>query len=176
MRSFRILPIPLKLLIQWSMKTKKAVTSLEVKEDYLSQHSKRNVLRFVGCIENASEDTAEIVLNVINNELNVPCDKNEIDSAFRIGSYISGDNTSKPRTILVQFVTNIKRNEVFLAKKHLKNSNISVFEDLTKQRFNLLQAAKRKYGKNKAWSSGGKIYVWDAPNNKKSCVFSITEL
>ncbi|KAJ8981913.1 hypothetical protein NQ317_008818 [Molorchus minor] len=89
-------------------------------------------------------------------KLNVICLNTDIDSVFRIGK---SNNSNKPRAVLVNFVTNIKRNEVYYARKLLKGSGILMFEDLTKQRFNLLVSAKSKYGKRDAWSANGRIYV-----------------
>ncbi|KAJ8979632.1 hypothetical protein NQ317_015200 [Molorchus minor] len=138
---------------------KKSIESLDIRVDNLSQYNKKNTLRLIGCSEShGDKDVVAVVLDIINNKLNVSCTKNEIDSAFRIRSPGNVGET-KPRTISIKFVSNIKYNE-----------------DLTKPRYDLLQAAKKKYSNNKAWSAGGKIYVWDDQRNKKRYVPSINEL
>lgn len=153
----------------------KAIIGLEQKNDYVEQFSKKNTLRFVGFLEctEPNEDAVSLVSTFINDKLNVSCNDMDIDCAFRIGSSGTSD---KPRTILVQFVRNVKRNEVYKAKRLLKNTEISIFEDLTKTRFNLLQLARKKYGKQKAWTSGGKIFVWSDRDNKKRLINEETDL
>ncbi|KAG5864503.1 hypothetical protein JTB14_020051 [Gonioctena quinquepunctata] len=76
-------------------------------------------------------------------------------------------DVAKPRPIIVKFITNIEKNEIIGARKLLKNENISVFEDLSKKTFQLLKMAKEKVGPKKAWSLGGKIFVWNEKHNKK---------
>lgn len=138
---------------------KKEIINLNKSNDVLVQHSKKNCLRFHGFQESEGENVLEMVKNFINEALKVPCAAQDIDSAFRIGK--TSVDSAKPRTILVNFVNNWKRSQVFNLKKSLKKlgTNISIFEDLTKQRYDLLLAAKKKYGQNQAWSSGGKIYA-----------------
>ncbi|KAJ8947787.1 hypothetical protein NQ318_019459 [Aromia moschata] len=104
-------------------------------EELINRYNKRNTLRFTGCTERGAENIADLILDIINNNLNVSCDKYEIDAAFQIGK-----------------------------------------TNLTKQRYDLLQAAKKKLGKNRAWSTAGKIYVLDAESNKKRYVESLNEL
>lgn len=143
--------------------------SLEGKNDLLDQYNKRNNLRVHGITECENEDVLQVLLDFINSDLNVSCNLNDIDSVFRIGKT---KNLKYSRIIHVQFVTNIKRNEVFAAKKKLKNKNISIFEDLTKCRYELLKLAKKKYGNKQAWSTGGNIYVWSEKENRK-CLINV---
>lgn len=165
----------LKSLNKIVVNNRKSLETLEAKNDSLDQYNKKNNLKFIGLKENDPEDTVSEILDFINDILKVPCVKNDIDSAYRVGDN-KVEHKSRPRSVLVRFVTNIKRNEIYQTKKSLKNSDVSIFEDLTKTRFDLLQAAKKKYGKFKAWSSGGKIFVWDERNGKKRLVDTESEL
>lgn len=135
---------------------KKTIEKLENRMDYLEQQNKKNTLRFHGFEEEPQENIIDKMLFFIKSKLGVACTIDNIDCAFRVGQ----SNPDKPRSILVNFTTNVKRSEIVAAKKNkLKGSEIAIYEDLTKQRYELLRKAKAKYGKQHAWTSGGKIYV-----------------
>lgn len=150
-----------------------AIESIMAKCDILEQRGKRNALRINGIPEKEGEVVPNIVISLITNTLKLTCTEQDIDSAFRIGKAIGEQGT---RTILVNFVSNIKRTQVFNAKKLLKKSNITMYEDLTQERYELLMAAKKKYGSDKAWSAGGKVYVICNSENKKVLIKSKNEL
>lgn len=135
---------------------KRSIGKLENKIDYLEQQNKKNALRFHGFEEEPQENIIDKVLAFIKGKLGVTCTIDNIDCAFRVGQLYP----DKPRSILVNFTTNVKRNEIVAAKKSkLKGSEFAIYEDLTKQRYELLRKAKAKYGKQHAWTAGGKIYV-----------------
>lgn len=146
----------------------KSIKMVEQKCEFIEQYMKRNALRIVGFPENAEGNILNDVLTFFENKLNISCGTSDIDCVFRVGKF--RENTS-PRPVLIQFVSNIKKQEVYLAKKMLKDSVIAIYEDLTVTRYNLLSAAKKKFGKKNAWSSGGKIFVWSV-EEKKSCLIS----
>lgn len=47
------------------------------------------------------------------------------------------------RTVLVQFIRNIKRFEIITTRKSLKESSIAFFEEFTQNRFQLLQGQEQ---------------------------------
>lgn len=146
--------------------------SLKMKLEHTEQFLKKNSLRFYGLAEHEKEDTLNTVISFINSKLNIVCNVQDIDSAFRAGKLVS----NKSRCILVNFVSNVKRNEVFGVRKLLKNSQFSIFEDLTPQRYELLMSARKKIGKNKVWSAGGKIFAWSDRDGKKIGINSISDI
>lgn len=147
----------------------KIISAVEDRCDEMEQHCKKNALRICGLAEeNRNETVLDNVIRFFSTKLNITCKNEDFDSVFRIGKF---NNTEKPRTILVNFISNIKRSEVFTAKKLLKNNEVSMFEDLTKKRFELLIAAKKKMGPANAWSSNGRIYVW-CEKSRKRCVIN----
>lgn len=152
----------------------KSISKIEEKCELLEQVTKRNSLRILGVGEQENEDVVDTVVKFVNNLLKVPCDKEDIDCAFRVGKSLN--ENGKSRAILVNFLRNIKRNEIFNTKKQLKNSEFAIFEDLTPRRYELLLAAKKKFGKNMAWSSGGKIYIWNERDKKKQLLNAISDL
>lgn len=130
------------------------ITKLNQSYDNLNQLRLRNTLRFNGIEEQNSEVVLNVMLLFINKTLNVSCSQVDIDYIYRVGKVVG----SKPRPILINFVSYLKCKEVFDAKKLLKHSGMSIFEELTKPRYSLLQQAKKKYGKNNVWSRYGKIH------------------
>lgn len=149
----------------------KAIKSVQLKCDYLEQTAKKNNLQFYGFEEKINENVMDIVVDYINDQLKVQCAKNDIDCIYRLGKQIIAN---KPRAIIVTFVSNVKRNEIFAAKRLTKNTNIAIYEELTKKRYELLLLAKEKYGKHETWSMGGQIYV--LRNGKKCLINSVEDL
>lgn len=98
----------------------KEIKSMEAKSEYMEQYLKRNSLRFHGITEEDGENICDVIISFINTKLKVSCNIRDIDSIFRLGRLVN--TASKPRGILVSFIQNIKRNEVFNAKTKLKNS------------------------------------------------------
>lgn len=129
----------------------------------------KNSLRFNGMEEQGQENILDLITSFINNKLNVSCSHNDINYLYRVGNI---NNSRKPRPILINFVTNLKCKEIVNARKLLKNSGISIYEELTKRRYNLLQLAKKKHGRTNAWSLNGKVYV---KLNKQTCLLRSEE-
>ncbi|KAJ8961468.1 hypothetical protein NQ318_014716 [Aromia moschata] len=127
-----------------SMKTNKSDIQFVAKKcDDMDQYMKRNSLRFNGIAEDEEEKLLDVIVNLVNDKLKVTCSVRDINCVLRLGK----PTPSKPRSVIVNFVTYIKRNEVYYSRKLLKGSGIFVFEDLTKFRYSLLTSAKAKYGK-----------------------------
>lgn len=141
---------------------KEKINTLEDRVEVLEQQSKRFSLRFVGLNYIANtDDLIKTIIKLIKSKMNINCSNDDIQQAF----YINKNN--KNNTVLVQFTNVSKRDEVFNAKKILKDSKILIFEDLTKSRYQLLSEAKKKHGNKNAWSIGGKIFAWDDKQNSK---------
>lgn len=148
-------------------KNSKKIIELDEKIDNLEQDRKKNCIRICGLPENPNENLIESIIHFVRTDLKINCASSEIDYCFRMGAVSEDDG---PRTIIANFLCNWKKNEIMGAKTILKGTPFAVFEDLTPKRYKMLEQAKRKYGKNKAWSSGGKVYFWDPKNNKKTLI------
>lgn len=146
-----------------------AIGQIEELMDGLDQQNKRNSMRLCGLLEKDGEDLLEIVPSFVVKKLKIPCSRNDINYIFRAGKEnIEG----KCRPIIINFVNGFKRNEVFNSKKLLKDSGVSIFEDLTRSRYELLSEAKKKWGVASVWSSNGKIYRWVAEDRKRILIKS----
>ncbi|KAK3920648.1 LINE-1 retrotransposable element ORF1 protein [Frankliniella fusca] len=128
---------------------------LDSKVDELEQYGRRNNLRIFGVKEREGECTDDIVLTVAS-KMDVTFDRSVIDRSHRIGAKGS---ENRPRPIIVKFVSYAHRSQMFRAKKNLKGSNITVREDLTRERLKVLKGAASAYGVKKVWSIDGVIKV-----------------
>ena len=77
------------------------VKNLEKKADDQERHSRRNCLLIHGLTETKTEDTDEIVLDVINNKLNIEMSQISIDRSHRLRKRKGPGQ--KPRAIIVKF-------------------------------------------------------------------------
>ena len=124
------------------------------KTDELEQYQRRQCLRIFGVKEEEGEDSDVQCIEVAK-KISVNLDVADIDRCHRIGKREAG----KPRPIIVKFVSYRKRNELFRNKRQLKGSGITIREDLTKQRHNLLKECINKYGLPSVWTMDGVIIV-----------------
>ena len=137
------------------------LNKMAIQTDDQEQRSRNGCLLIHGIEENDDDDTDNIALRVINNELGVDLTIDGIQRSHRVGPRKQNRNTRsskpKPRPIIVRFANGRKRREVFSFKKRLKGKNISITENLTKYRYKLLQEATAKYGRGKVWTVDGRI-------------------
>lgn len=147
---------------------KKEISELQHRVENLEQRSKANSLRICGIKRTKDEDLPAILTDILSEKLNIQVSLKDIDYAFRLKS--KNDERNGPTPIIVNFVSNMTRNKIYQAKKELKHTPISIFEDLTRARYNLLMKTKKKFGKHMAWTENGKVFAWDASTKKKIAV------
>ena len=99
------------------------VKNLEKKSDDQEQYSRRNCLLIHGWTETKTEDTDEMVLDVINNKLNIEMSQISIDRSHRLGKRRGPGQ--KPRATIVKFTRYKYRHHVLSKKKLLKGTGIS---------------------------------------------------
>ena len=94
--------------------------------------------------ETKTEDTDEMVLDVINSKLDFKMSQINIDRSHRLGK--RKDPRQKPQTITVKFTRYKNRHHVFRKKKLLKGTSISATESLTLKRMEHLKKAREQHG------------------------------
>lgn len=147
----------------------KRVVSLELQNDRLEQYSRRANLRFEGISEAVGTPELEKeLLRILNDNMKLipKMQTEEIERAHRIGRLIP---EGRPRTVIVRFKSERRRDAVFKTRANLKTHNattethrIFVNEDLTNQRAGLLfELRKLKKAGNIAdcWSFNGNILM-----------------
>ena len=141
------------------------ITNLESKVDDQEQRSRNYCLLFHGIPENVNEKTDDIALEIMNTDLGLnDVAECEIQRSHRLGQKVterrnlrSNAATAHPRPIIVRFSNFKTRMRVFKNKKSLKGQNISITENLTRLRVELLKKAGAKYGRDKVWTHEGRI-------------------
>lgn len=138
------------------------------KMDEIEQYQRRSSLRIFGVPESET-DTDKVAIDVAK-RIGVSLQVTDIDRSHRVGS----PNGGKSRPIIVKFCSYKKRDEVFRSKRYLKNSGMTIREDLTMRRLQVLQAAIEKFQLKNVWSLDGVIFV--KIGNLKKRVISMDEL
>lgn len=128
------------------------IQDLEKKIEVYDQNSRRNCLRFFGVSEATEENTEAVVSEICTTLLAANV---KIEKCYRI-RHRSGD---KYRPILVKFSSYKDRALVYKYKRALKDSKITIREDLTKNHLNLLRSAITKFGRNRVWTRDGVVFA-----------------
>ena len=139
------------------------VKNLEKKTDDQEQYSRRNGLLIHGLNEAKTENTDEMVFDVISDKLNMEMSQVSIDRSHRLGKR----KGQKPRAIIVKFTRYKDRHHVFRNKKLLKGSGISVTESLTLKRMEQLKKVREQHGFTNVWTLDGKIMFKGNDGNPK---------
>ena len=156
------------------------VNKLDVRTDDLEQRSRNTCLLLHGVVEAEGENTDDIILKVINEDLglmNITID--DIQRSHRLGPKREATRNTRssrvfPRPIIFKFVNFRKRTMVFKEKKKLKNKDVSLSENLTKKRYLLLKESIVRLGKGNAWSQEGRIV--GKVDNKLFTINSVNDL
>ena len=135
--------------------------------DRQEQYPKRDCILIHGVKENQYEDTDEVVVSKIKNEMDLEISPRDIDRTNRIGVPSKGKN----RPIIVKLVRYMDRRHVFTNKKRLERKNISISKSLTKIRMNALKEARNKFGYSSVWTADGKIMYKEESDTKAKIYF-----
>lgn len=127
-------------------------------------------LRIFGLKENPQENLKDEVISLFAEKLQVNLKNEDIEDSFRTGQR----ENDKNRQILVKFTNGTVRNEVYRRKKQLKGTRITIREDLTRARRELLKLAIGEFQKENVWTQSGIIYVFF--NNKKHKIFNVNDM
>lgn len=130
--------------------------AMQLNYDNTEQLSKMNCLRIFGVPEQNKENIEETVMNIFKNKLGLTnITYMDIDRSARSGKI----DKEKPRAIFVKFISYKMKLAVFKQKKKLKDSGITIREDLTKLRQNLLNEALKKFDFHDVWTYNGIICI-----------------
>ena len=105
--------------------------------------------------ENVKEDTNNLVIQIIWDELKVDVNIDDLDRNRRVGSF--KNSNSKTRPITVNFARYDAKSIVFNNKKQLKSKYISITESLTKLRMKKLQEVREIHGRLKVLTYVGRM-------------------
>ena len=99
------------------------VIKLEVDSDAVEQYSRRANLQIRGIAEcNDGEDTDQLVLNIINDNMGLVVERDDIEQSHRLGRKTDGNGRPR-RPVIVRFTTERLRDDVLKARTKLKLYN-----------------------------------------------------
>ena len=134
----------------------------ELRMDDSEQYSRRSCLVVAGVPEKVEENTDDIILNIATQKLGITLQLHEIVKSHRIWTIKeSEDGQPKHRPIIAKFVSDRSRQKLFHQKKKLKGTGISIFENLTQRRAQLMKDVKRIAGVRNVWSNDGNTFTFD---------------
>lgn len=114
-------------------KLKSKINELEIensevkKKLFITQRKiKKNNIVVFGLADDEETDIKIQIKDLATNRLGIALEEIDIDNIYRIGTK-KGD---KPRAVIVEFVRNIKKQEIFKNVTKLKGSGISIANDL----------------------------------------------
>ena len=135
------------------------IDTLEEKVDELEQMSRQNTVRVNGIPESGQrEDTDTLIVQLAKEKLGCNITKADITVSHRLGK----PHSDKPRVIVARFVNHDTKTALLKNGKRLKNTSISINEDLTKVRSKLAFEARvlQRSGKiQQTWTRDGTVYV-----------------
>ncbi|CAH2102938.1 unnamed protein product [Euphydryas editha] len=137
--------------------------------DRMERHNRKKNLVFFG-IEEGEKSYQELENKILKflNEVNIPCERNEIEEVKRLGR-----NKEKPRPITVTFTTIGKKIILLQNKKNNKNSSVYYKEDyphkvLEKRKQLKIELQKYKADGKKAIIKYDKLIVLNDYNTNKN--------
>lgn len=137
--------------------------------DDLEQYQRRNNIRIFGVEEKAGEDTDKLVVELCREKLGVRDIAVEaLCRSHRVGrpTQPGPDGKKRHRPIIVRFTSYRDRRAVFDSKKRLKGSGITVREDLTARRLEVLRKATELHGARSTWTLDGRVLWVDKDGNR----------
>lgn len=143
---------------------------LAAKTDDLEQRSRLENLRIFGLAEKSNENTDQLVLDVAK-KVGVTLNLSSIARSHRVGKKRPGSS----RPVIVKFVSFADRQRMFGAKKNLKGTKITIKEDLTNTRMEILKAAMNHFSDSSVWTQNGTIVI-KSPGGQFHHIRTMTEL
>lgn len=148
----------------------KRVEVVEKKTEELEQYQRRNNLRVFGVPETQGESTDGIVIGLLKDKLAIDLPLGRLERTHRVGRPRppGDDGKLRHRPIIVRFLNYRDRREVFSNKKRMKGSGITIREDLTTKRAEVLRQAIQQHGPSRVWTVDGRIIWEDGVGNRRS--------
>ena len=130
------------------------IEKLEKIVDRQEQYSRRNCLLLHGIAVGERENTDDLVLETLNDKSHVDLTLSDLDRTQRIGQKKASSN--KPRAVIIKYVSYNTRKRIFLNKKRLKGTQVSITESLTAK----TMEAREKHQFRNVWTAGNIVQRW----------------
>ncbi|KAI5639358.1 hypothetical protein NE865_08218 [Phthorimaea operculella] len=139
----------------------------------IEMRSRTNLLLLHGLPEKTDESLIQNFITLCDKQLLIPqVTVSSVSVCHRIGKNVSAE---KPRPILIRFTDNRVRRDVWLAKRKLKGTGLTLSEFLTPARHTLFLEARKALGVKDCWTMDG-IIVAVCPNGKRKKIATMSDL
>ena len=142
----------------------------------LEQYGRRFNLRIFGVPLKEGDDYKETVVSLCQSSLGMDdLNKNDIENAHPLPPNKPSSSSPHSRdppmksTMIVRFKSRATRDDILRKRKQLKNSGISIAEDLTSCNARLLKRLHNDDSVSDSWTVNGKVYC-KFKNTSKKCV------
>ena len=112
--------------------------------------------------EDETDNTDEIILDICRSKLQIELHRFSLDRTHRLGrKRIPRPYTevTRPRPIIAKFINYHDRDSAYKCKRKLKESGLTIMENLTKRRVNLLNEVREAVGVKNTWTFDGRIHA-----------------
>lgn len=137
-------------------------------EDFMKINNNKKLM-FRGIPEDNPQNLQDQIISFIQARFNINISRNEINSCYRLKKRPENNKPAGKRSpvqpVIVEFITQWRRDEIYFAKKQLKGTRFLVCEVLIRPQYDLFLKVREKF-KNQAWTAKGNIFVFH--NNKKT--------
>ena len=133
--------------------------NLETKIDRRDKYSRRNCLLVHEVNEYKDGSTDKSVSQTFNVEINIDVKLEQIDQTHIIGSLKKDGDNNKSRPIIVKFVREVNKRNIFTNEKRFRGKIILITDSLTKERIIRMEKARDQYGFKRVWTTDGKILL-----------------
>ncbi|XP_008487928.1 uncharacterized protein LOC103524675 isoform X1 [Diaphorina citri] len=117
--------------------------------DDLEQYGRRNNIKIYGIQKVDPKNLEKEVVKEINEKAGASIVSSQIEACH----YLDKNKTS----VIVRFVSRKTRDDVYYLKKNLKGTRISITEDLTKKKYQLLKECQKHFEKRSLWTKYGVV-------------------
>jgi len=127
-----------------------------------AQYLRRNNIRIRGLAVPESGDCKKLVTEFIRKSLHVHIEEGDIEAAHTLATRTtavksSSQSTSQPPTVVVRFYRRDMRDSIICGRRQLKDTKVSIVEDLTSLNMELLNRLKLDDRVQKTWTWNGHV-------------------
>lgn len=130
---------------------------LKTRVNALEQRLRSTCVRITGVLESNGETLRNKISNLFKDKMEVTINEGDISECYRIGRV--NPNVNKPRPVYLKLISNDIKSLLMKNKRKLKGSRIMMYEDLTKETFDLYMSCRTRLGTGRVWTDNGRILV-----------------
>lgn len=117
-----------------------------------------NKMWIYGVPEDKNSEPAVSIKNLVKEKMDVSLMDSDIITCYRVKPR-NQHSSNRQSPIILKLSSHKIFNQLLYARKKLKNTRITISEELSKNKIELMQAVRAKFGKENSWVWKGNIFV-----------------